>query len=315
MTTKLGTGKFTYQPADGWLKLSQGMSLMETPGVAVNSKDQVFILTRGKHPVIVCDREGKTLRMFGEGLFSGRPHGIHIGPDDSVYCVDDGNHTIRKFTTEGKLLMTIGAENQPSQKWSGKPFNRPTHVAVSPKTGYLYITDGYGNSRVHKYTPDGRHVLSWGEPGIEPGQFVRPHNVVVDKDDHIYVADRENHRIQIFNADGKLLDIWHDIYRPDGICMDREGYFYVGELDTIDGLEDLPGVGHRVSIYDQRGKLVGRFGHPQAGEGPGQFIAPHGVAVDSHGDLYVGEVSYTRLGRRLNPPREVRSFQKFARVK
>ncbi|MFQ5880361.1 MAG: peptidyl-alpha-hydroxyglycine alpha-amidating lyase family protein, partial [Dehalococcoidia bacterium] len=284
----------------------------EVSGVAVDSKDNVYAFTRGVHPVLVFDRQGSFLRSWGEGLFS-RPHGIHIGTDDFVFCVDDGNHTVRKFTPEGRLVMTIGSERQPSPKWGGKPFNRPTHVAVSPTTGELYITDGYGNSRVHKYTPDGRYLFSWGEPGIDPGQFICPHNVVVDEDENVYTADRESHRIQVFNAKGQLQAIWQNIHRPDGICMDGEGNFYIGELGPIPGLDDCPGLGHRLSIYNLDGKLLTRFGDPEEGEGPGQFIAPHGVAVDSRGDLYVGETSYTIRGSHMDPPKELRSFQKFIR--
>src|SRR5207247_933317 len=117
---------------------------------------------RGDHPVVVFDRDGNLLRTFGEGVFSDRPHGIHTGPDDSVYCVDDGLHTIQKFTLDGKLLMTLGSPNQPAPKWQGKPFNRPTHVAVSRVTGHLYVSDGYGNSRIHKFTPEGRLVAGAG---------------------------------------------------------------------------------------------------------------------------------------------------------
>ena len=146
MATTPGTLKPDYERVEGWLKLPDGWTLLETPGVAVDSKDNVYLLTRGKHPIIVCDRNGGFLRSFGEGLFTNRPHGIYIGPDDSVYTADDGNDAVRKFTPDGKLLLTIGPEGQPSPKWSGKPFNRPTHVAVSRKTGHIFITDGYGES-------------------------------------------------------------------------------------------------------------------------------------------------------------------------
>lgn len=312
MARKL-SDELTYQPADGWAKLPQGWSFLEVSGVAVDSRDNVYVLTRGEHPVIVFDREGNFLRAWGEGYFTNRPHGIHVGPDGYIYCVDDGNHTVRKFTADGRLEMTIGEESKPAPKWSGQPFNRPTHVAVSARTGELYITDGYGNARVHKFSPDGKHILSWGSPGIDPGQFMRPHNIVLDADDNVYVADRENHRIQVFDSQGRLQAIWQNIHRPAGICMDSAGYFYIGELNAFAGLEDCPGLGHRVSIYNLKGELVSRYGDPEEGEGPGQFIAPHAIAVDSRGDLYVGEVSHTIKGSRMNPPRELRSLQKLVR--
>jgi sugar lactone lactonase YvrE len=141
---------------------------------------------------------------------------------------------------------------------------------------------------------------------------MRPHNVVIDKDDNIYVADRENHRVQVFNSRGELQTIWQNIHRPDGICLGADGKFYVGELGAIPGLEDAPGFGHRVSIYDLQGNRLALFGDPIWGDGPGQFIAPHGIAVDSRGDIYVGEASYTMKGKFMDPPRELRSFQKLA---
>jgi DNA-binding beta-propeller fold protein YncE len=188
-------------------------------------------------------------------------------------------------------------------------------VAVSRRTAHLYVSDGYGNSRIHKFTPDGRHVLSWGEPGIDAGQFIRPHNVVIDKDDFVYIADREAHRIQVFDANGKFVTMWNNIHRPDGIALDEEGNFFIGELNGMGGVDDAPGLGHRVSVYNLKGQMQTRFGDSEEGEGPGQFIAPHGVAVDSRGDLYVGDVAYTIRGRHLTPPRYLRCFRKFRRIR
>ncbi|MBI3326959.1 MAG: hypothetical protein HYZ81_09690, partial [Nitrospinae bacterium] len=255
MATTVGSGNLIFEPVEGWEKLPPGWEFIDVAGVAVDSKDNVYIFNRGEHPVCVFDRDGNFLRSFGEGMFSQRPHGIHIAPDDSVYCVDDGLHTIQKFTLDGKLLMTLGSPNQPAPKWQGKPFNRPTHVAASRRTANLYVSDGYGNSRIHKFSPDGRLLLSWGEPGIDPGQFIRPHNVVIDRDDRVYIADREAHRVQVFDADGKFITMWNNIHRPDGICLDAEGNFFIGELNGMGGVDDAPGLGHRVSVYNLQGKL------------------------------------------------------------
>jgi DNA-binding beta-propeller fold protein YncE len=313
--TLLGTGKYTYEPAEGWGKLPDGWRYVEVAGVDVDSKDNVYLITRGEHPVIVFDREGNFLRSWGEGLFSRRTHAIHVGPDDSVYCTDDGDHTIRKFTPEGKLLLTIGNPNQPSKRFSGLPFNRPTHVALSPFTNDIYVSDGYNNARVHKYSPDGRLLFSWGEPGIGPGQFFIPHNIATDAQDRVYVADRENHRIQVFDSKGKFLTMWNNIYRPCGLHMSRgsDQLLYIGELSAPIGYKDAPSLGHRVDILNLDGQMLCQFGDPYEGEGPGQLIGPHGVCTDSRGDIYVGEVSYTVRGSHENPPREMRSFQKFIR--
>jgi DNA-binding beta-propeller fold protein YncE len=234
-----------------------------------------------------------------------------------VWLTDDLHHTARLFTPDGALLLTIGDPDQPATLQGGQPFNRPTHVAISPRTEAVFVSDGYGNSRVHKYTPDGRHVLSWGEPGTDPGQFNLPHNIATDADGLVYVADRENHRVQIFDEAGRVLGQWHDLHRPCGLHADRRGggHFFVGELGT--GLAvnaETPNLGPRVSVLDAKGARVCRFGGPFAGEQPGQFIAPHSVVTDSRGDLYVAEVSYTSRGRHETPPRELRSFQKFRRL-
>ena len=119
----------------------------------------------------------------------------------------------------------------------------------------------------------------------------------------------------MFDADGKFITMWNNIHRPDGICLDGEGNFFIGELNGMSGVDDAPGLGHRVSVYNLQGQLQTRFGDPEEGEGPGQFIAPHGVAVDSHGDLYVGDVAYTIRGRHLNPPRYLKCLRKFRRIR
>ena len=305
-----------FRVLEGWGKLPEGWHYVEAAGVAVDSKDNVYVFNRGEHPVIVFDREGNFLRSWGEGLV-GRAHGITIGPDDEVWLTDDGNHTIRKFTPEGKLLLTIGDPDKPATLQSGKPFNRPTHVALSPLTGDLFISDGYGNSRVHKYDPKGRHLFSWGEPGTDPGCFNLPHNIATDAEGLVYVADRENHRVQIFDGEGRYLAQLNNLHRPCGLLIDRRegGQVYVGELGTDLAVnQNVPNLGGRVSILSLKGDLLGRIGDRFRGEKPGQFVAPHGVVTDSRGDLYVAEVSWTAKGRHENPPREIRSLQKFVRV-
>ncbi len=305
-----------FRVLEGWGKLPEGWRYVEAAGVGVDSKDNVYVFNRGEHPLIVFDRDGNFLRSWGEGLV-GRAHGITIGPDDEVWLTDDGNHTIRKFTPEGKLLLTIGDPDKPATLQSGKPFNRPTHVALSPLTGDLFISDGYGNSRVHKYDPKGRHLFSWGEPGTDPGCFNLPHNIATDAEGLVYVADRENHRVQVFDAEGRYLAQINNVHRPCGLLIDRRegGAIYVGELGTDLAVnQSVPNLGGRVSILSLKGDLLGRIGDRFRGEKPGQFVAPHGVVTDSRGDLYVAEVSWTAKGRHENPPREIRSLQKFIRV-
>ncbi|TMQ19865.1 MAG: hypothetical protein E6K82_18320 [Candidatus Rokuibacteriota bacterium] len=303
-----------YRAVEGWGRLPDGWSFVEATSVAVDGSDNVWVFNRGQHPVIVFDRDGKFLRSWGEGLIR-RAHGIGIGPDGTVWLTDDLHHTIRQFTPAGKLLLTLGDPDQPSTLHGGKPFNRPTHSAVCPKTGDVYISDGYGNSRVHKFDPKGRPLLSWGEPGTDPGCFNIPHNIATDAAGLVYVADRENSRVQIFDRGGQYLGQWNNLHRPCGLGADpRTDAFYVGELPThLPVNEKVPNIGARVSILSIKGELIARVGGPFAGEKPGEFVAPHGVAVDSRGDFYVAEVAWTAQGSKETPPREIRSLQKFVR--
>lgn len=314
MATIATSNQFTYEATNTWQQLPEGMTLHEVPGVAVNSKDQVYVFTRNtENPVLVFDRDGTFLTTFGKGLFTDRAHGILAGPDDAIYCTDDGTHTVTKFSPEDELLLTIGTPYQPAPRWSGRPFCRPTQAAVSQHTGDIFVSDGYANARVHKFSPDGALVLSWGEPGIDPGQFMVPHNIAISNDDRLYVADREAHRVQVFDTDGNLQAVWNNVHRPCGLTVAPDGNVYIGELNGVALVQDCPGYGHRVSIYSPDGELLSRFGDPEEGEEPGQFIAPHGIAVDSRGDVYVGEVSFTIRGRHMAPPRELRGLSKLQR--
>ena len=303
-----------YTAVAGWGRLPDGYSFVEGTAVAVDSKDNVYVYNRGAHPVIVFDRHGKFLRSWGEGMTS-RAHGITIGPDDTVWLTDDGNHTVRHYTADGKLLLTIGDPDHPSPAHGGKPFNRPTHVALSPQNGDVYVSDGYGNSRVHKYDPKGRLLLSWGEPGTDPGCFNIPHNIATDAEGLVYVADRENHRVQVFDGNGHYQYQINNMHRPCALYVDRAngGRVFVGELPShLPVNAAVPNIGARVSVLGLKGDLMARVGGRFSGEGAGEFIAPHGVVMDSHGDFYVAEVAFTAKGRHENPPREIRSLQKFA---
>ncbi len=288
----LGTGGFTYIAQD-WAHLPDGWQFGDVGGVAVDSRDNVYVFNRGDHPMIVFDRSGRFLRSWGEGIFV-RPHGIHIGPDDSVYCTDDGAHTVMRFTPEGRLLLTIGTPREAESFMSGRPFHRCTHTALSPR-GDIYVTDGYGNARVHKFSPDGKLLASWGSPGIEPGQFNIPHNLCCDENGWVYVADRENHRVQVFDGDGRYETQWHSLHRPCALCRGggANSLFYVGEVGPGLPINRLmPNLGPRITVLDERGGIVARVGGQGPGCGLNQFVAPHGMAVDSRGDIYVGEVSH-----------------------
>ena len=322
MSTILGAGEHSYRVVQNWAQLPQGFALTDVASVGVDSKDNVYAFNRGAHPMMVFDRDGNFLRSFGEGLFK-RAHGLHIDADDNLYCTDDGDHTVRKCTPEGKVLLTIGLPGEPKPFMSGEPFNRCTHTALSP-SGEIYVSDGYGNARVHKYTPDGRLLRSWGEPGSDPGQFNIVHNIATDADGFVYVADRENHRVQVFDGDGRYQAQWNNLHRPCALCACgvRRTTFIIGELGP--GLPvnlNVPNLGPRLTVVDSTGRRIARLGGENGpGVETGKFLAPHGLAIDSHGDIYVGEVGVTNWSTSFPDtpmPPEVnisRCLQKLARV-
>ena len=172
--------------------------------------------------------------------------------------------------------MTLGTPDVPGA--DGEPFNLPTDLALGPD-GEMYISDGYGNARVHKYSPDGELIKSWGQPGTGPGEFDLPHCVRVDPRNRLMVADRENNRIQFFTLDGEYIEEWGDLLQPDTIYIDDDDLVYIAEL------------GQRVTIMTLDGEVVSQWGSERGSTVPGEFLAcPHGIWLDSHGDIYVGEV-------------------------
>ena len=321
------TGARRYDVVQGWEQLPSGYVHRDVAGVAVDGEDRVYLICRGDHPIIAYDQKGNFIRSWGEGQFTYRTHGVSVAPNGTLFCTDDGNHTIRQFTPEGKLLMTLGIMNTPSDTgYDGKdymtitrpagPFNRPTNIAVGPR-GHLYVSDGYGNCRVHRFSPSGTLERSWGEPGTGPGQFYLPHGIAVHADGRVFVCDRESDRIQIFNPEGEYLSEWTDTQRPTHIVFDSEGRAYVSELWWHPG--DISrrhgpttmAKPARLSVYDRDGRVIARWGTADA-TAPGSFAAPHGLAVDSRGDIYVSEVTWTFAVSRGRAPADCHTFQKFS---
>ena len=321
-TIQMTSSQYTVDPT--WPRIPEGWDLVEVVGVASDSRDRVYVFNRGEHPVIVFERDGTFVKSWGEGRF-GRAHGIHIGQDDSVYLTDDFRHTVQKFTLDGELLMTLGESGRPSdtgvegndyrtiQRGAG-PFNQPTNVALTPQ-GEIYVTDGYGNARVHKFSARGELLFSWGEPGAGPGQFNLPHGIAVDSDGVVYVADRENDRLQLFQPDGTFISEWTQVSRPAQVFIDPEDRIYVAEIGWRCGL--FPGVvpvdpgGAYVSVLDREGNVLDRWGGSENPCAPGDFYAPHDVWVDRFGDVYVGEVTWSAGGRKGLIPRDCHCLQKF----
>ena len=316
---QLGSGEYTYEISGrNWGELPEGWTYREATTVAVDSKDNVYVYNRGGHPVIVFDSDGKFLRSWGEDIFT-TPHGITIGPDDSIFCVDTGDCTVRKLTTEGDLLFTLGDPGNPAPAMSGKPLGRPTHVAVDMSDGSIYVADGYANAHVHKYDAEGNYLHTWGESGTGEGQLNIVHNIEIDREGYIYIGDRENHRVQVFDRNGRYETQWVNMSKAAAVHIDKRGdrdIVYVGEYFAgIASNAVGTDLGPRISIYETDGTLLARVGRESYGKEPGRFYSPHGIAVDSKGDVYVAEVSYSDYGRRMEPPQELRSFQKLVKVK
>jgi NHL repeat len=306
MSIRTGSGEFVYEIVDGWgMSDATGIDgTFDVAGVGVDSRGDVYLFNRGERPIIVLSKDGRFQRSWGDRNMFPNAHGVTVGPDDSIWLSDIFDHTVRKCSADGKILMTLGASGKPARAMSGEPFCRCTHVAIHPRTGELFVSDGYGNARVHKYSPDGRLLRSWGEPGSKPGQFNLPHNICADGDGYVYVADRENLRVQVFTPEGELEAIWTGMARPCAMCLDTSGsqLCYIGELSSAWWAQNNaalwemcnhPGHGPRISIYSLDGTRRAALLENGQGEAPDQMIAPHGIAVDHDGDIYVGEVSVT----------------------
>lgn len=319
---------FNYHPDVRWPSFPANGPAGEAVGVACDSQDRVFVFSRGPVPVHVFSPQGTLLFSWGEGGFV-RPHGIFIDAKDNVYCTDDFDHTVRIFSTEGKPRLTLGVSGRPSDTGatsidyrtivrSGPPFHYPTNVAVGPG-GDIFVADGYGNARVHRFSPEGRLLTSWGEPGSGPGQFHVPHGIAVDRTGGVYVADRENSRIQLFSSDGVYAGAWTDVARPCQVFVDPADNFYVAELGYRAGRwpgtgEAEPGAtGGRVSIFNREGVLLKRWGGGTDPTAAGDFFAPHGIWVDSRGAVYVGEVSWAAGARDGKVAASCHSLQKFTK--
>ena len=276
--TTVGTGKHTYRLVQDWARLPEGEDFGVVSAVATDSEDRVYVFQRKDPPVLVFDREGNYLSSWGIGAIT-NPHGIYIA-DDVAYLTDRDDSVALKFTLDGKPLQVLGQRGVHSDTGcenpgdlvprAAGPFNYPTELVPAP-SGDLYVSDGYRNSRVHRFSADGHLIASWGEPGkAGPNEFHLPHSILVDGDGQVYVCDRENSRIQVFSPDGRYITMWTDVQRPTDISLDSDDVFYVSQLAT----DDSP---PQISVLDKQGGLLASWDSRSA----------HGLWVDSHKDIYL----------------------------
>ena len=276
--------RIDFEPAPAFLQLPESIKLGACSAVDFDSKGRLYLFHRGKQPILCFDRDGKFLRSWGDKLIS-KAHGLRVDSDDNVWVTDIGHHTVFKFSSTGKLLLSLGRVDSPGTG-TGQ-FDKPTDIAFGPK-GEIYVADGYGNSRVMKFAANGKYLASWGKRGKGRGEFHLPHSILVDSRGRVIVGDRENNRVQVFDADGRLLEIWPG-FAPYGMAFDRKGNLFVAD-----------GRASAVLRLDATGKVVARWG--RKGKRPGEFDLPHMLAVDSTGNLYVAEVGGRRLQKLKRKP-------------
>ena len=271
MAITIGMGEYVYEYQPEWPRLPVGQGFRGISGVAVDSRDRVYVFQRQGPPVLVFDPDGNPVGAWArpDGVPADAHH-IHIGLDDSVYLVDRDAHQILKYSPDGELLSSIGARDRPALQ---APFNHPADVCVAP-SGELFVADGYGNSSVHRLDADGTLISSFGSPGRGPGEFIVPHSIRVSADGRVYVADRENNRVQVFTVDGDFVDQWTDFKCPMGVHIDAEQRVYV--------TDQVP----RLSILTLDGELLARGR---------TFEYAHQVYTDSRGNIYGADTSNQRV--------------------
>jgi peptidylamidoglycolate lyase len=294
--------KALYHVVHGWPVLPDNSIFEEVSSVAVDSRGNVLALQRGgrKWPdsdvldqtpivfptVFVFDgRTGSPLAHWGAKLFA-LPHSLTVDHQDNVWVTDVALHQVFKFSRDGKLMLRLGERGVAGN--DGSHFNRPTDVAVAPD-GSFYVSDGYGNSRVLKFAADGKFLVAWGTKGKAPGQFDLPHGIALDASGRVFVVDRQNARVQVFDGKGNYLQ-WNGppLVNPQDIAIGTDGTVFVTDI----GDEKSP---DRSGVYVMRsdGSLIGRFG--RYGNYDGQFLVAHGIAVGKGGEVYVADFTGRRV--------------------
>jgi len=264
-----------YSFVEDWPKLREGWELGQVVGAASDSRGRYYIYHRGSGaPQLICfDRGGEPLASWGEDVYV-RPHMAKCDEDDNIWLIDDGGHILYLYSPEGEILKTLGTRGVAGE--DGMHFDKPTDIAFGPE-GEFYVSDGYGNRRVAKFSGDLEFLGQWGSEGAGEGEFILPHGLSTDPDGLVYVADRDNWRVEVFTPDGEFIKQWTHIGRPFTIVYAHDGFFYVCDGDV-----------GRVTKLDRQGEIVGFFGEP--GEGPGQLSGAHDIAVARNGDILLAHL-------------------------
>jgi DNA-binding beta-propeller fold protein YncE len=261
-----------YVPVPNWLQLPKDFKFGLATAVATDKDDNLFIFHRGKRPISVFDKTGKFLRSWGDDMHEDA-HGLRIDHEGNIWTTDLSTHLVIKYDPMGKVLMTLGTKNKHGK--GQKRFNEPADVAISA-AGDIYVADGYGNSRVVKFSKEGKYLKEWGKKGKGPGEFNLVHAIFLDGKGRVYVGDRENDRVQVFDEDGKFLEQWQGSGAPFGL------FFQSGQRVLL-----ADGRANQIRILDLKGKVQSHFG--EKGTEPGQFLMAHGICADSRGVIYVTE--------------------------
>ena len=283
-----------------FVKLPDKIYFGEVVGVALDSKGNIYVANRGLHPLIELNPDGTFMRTIGEGFVNfDVPHSVRIDAQDNIWYVDAGADIVVEFNQQARLLMVLGRRPEP---WTWLThgirdaipapwlFYQPTNVDFGAD-GSIYVTDGYGNSRVAKFNSDGNLVKYWGDRGTGPGQFHTPHAIVLDSKGTLYVGDRENHRIHLFDADGKYLSEWTGMGAPWGMCITP------GPSQIIYSADGISGRFYKINL---QGKTLGAFGTP--GKGQHQFGWVHSIACPSEDVIYAAEEINYRLDKLMIEP-------------
>lgn len=260
----------------GFLRFPEDVQLAAVSAVAISKEDRIYVLHRGEPPLVEFAADGKYVRGWGQAMFK-VPHGLRVDAADNLWTTDNGNHVLRKFTPEGKLVATLGSEGKPG---GGKDGFRAPDDLVFDSQGNIYVADS-GNGRIVKLSPDGAYLAEWGKKGKGPGEFATAHGLAIDKDDRIYVADRGNKRIQVFDTSGQHLADWTGFGNPFGLIV-------IGD-EVLASEGDIHKIFHLDRLAASPGRIVAQWGNAET------LKLPHLMAVDSKGTLYIAEVNGQRV--------------------